>query len=78
MLGGVKPTWWALAAVLWVGCPRDPQAPDPGEEALSCETLADCNRGLECGSFPLRACVDRLCEVSPSLILPCARPDAGP
>lgn len=52
------------------GCPRDVQEPEPGE-ATPCEQLADCNGGPTCGSFPLRACVDGLCEAEPSLVIPC-------
>ena len=56
------------------GCPRDVQTPEPGE-AIRCDELADCNGGAVCASFPLEACVDGLCEVTPTLVVPCA--DAG-
>lgn len=68
----------ALAALMLPGCPRDVQEPEPGE-AQPCEALEDCNAGLRCGGSPLRACVDGLCESSPSLVVPCVRGrDAGP
>lgn len=63
-----------LAASLLIlgsaGCPREVQEPEPGE-ATPCDTLADCNGGRACGSVPLRACVDGLCEEQPSLVIPC-------
>lgn len=52
------------------GCPREVQEPEPGE-ATPCDSLAGCNGGQSCGGFPLRACVDGLCEESPSLVIPC-------
>lgn len=60
------------------GCPREVQDPSPGD-GPPCDVLADCNGGSSCGEEPLRACVDSLCEQTPSLVRPCsALPDAGP
>lgn len=56
----------ALAAT---GCPRTPDAPEPGM-GTPCEQLNDCNSGVTCGV--LRLCVDSFCEEGPgSLIRPC-------
>jgi hypothetical protein len=52
------------------GCPRSAQDPEPGD-APPCMTLSDCNEGRVCGGEPLYACVDGLCEMEPSLVLPC-------
>lgn len=62
-----------LATTLLVGCPRDVQVPDPGEDATPCAETADCNAGATCGQ--LKMCVDGLCEATPSLAIPC--PTAG-
>lgn len=67
-----------LAALALSGCPRHVQEPEPGE-AQRCDVLEDCNAGLRCGDTLLRACVDGLCEATPSLVVPCVRgADAGP
>jgi hypothetical protein len=65
-----------LALFFLAGCPREPQDPTRGDSEM-CNTLADCNGGRRCGGEVLRACVDHLCEGTPSLVLPCP-PDAGP
>ena len=59
-----------LATALAVmGCPRQPDAPDPGM-GTPCEQddLSDCNE-TDCGL--LRLCVDGFCEDEPSLVRPC-------
>ena len=50
------------------GCPRQPDAPDPGT-GQPCETLADCNPGVDCGL--LRLCVEDFCEAEASLVRAC-------
>lgn len=50
------------------GCPRTPDAPDPGM-GTPCEQLDDCNPGVSCGQ--LRLCVAGFCEEGRSLIRPC-------
>lgn len=62
--------WLALVAVALsaVGCPRSPDAPDPGM-GTPCEQLDDCNPGMTCGA--LRLCVAGFCEEGASLIRPC-------
>ncbi len=69
---------WFLALAM-AGCPRTPDAPDPGM-GTPCEQLDDCNPGVSCGQ--LRLCVAGFCERERSLIRPCpelgapvARPD---
>lgn len=61
-----------LLALAATGCPRAPDAPEPGT-GTPCEQLADCNSGVACGI--LRLCVDGLCELEGSLVRAC--PGAG-
>jgi len=62
-----------LALALFMsGCPRTPNAPDPGM-GTPCEQLIDCNPTATCGA--LRLCVAGFCEEGNSLIRPC--PDEG-
>ena len=60
----------ALPLLLALGCAQDLRVPDPpaGEP---CETLDDCapSDTPVCGS--LRACVDGVCEATPTLYRPC-------
>ncbi len=65
-----------LMASSLMGCPREGQTPARAD-GLSCETVADCNRGVSCGPVALRACVDSRCEGEPSLILSCPIVDGG-
>ena len=58
----------ALLGLLLLGCPRQPDAPEPGE-GTPCEQLEDCNPTASCGLLTL--CVDGFCEDSPSLMRPC-------
>jgi len=63
----------ALLALSLLGCPRQPDAPEPGD-GVACEQLEDCNDpSLTCGL--LTVCVDGFCEDAPSLVRPC--PDEG-
>jgi hypothetical protein len=67
------PSLFALVvAVGLAGCPREPNAPDPGM-GTPCESLEDCNDGVTCGE--LKLCVDGFCEEGRSLIRAC--PGAG-
>ena len=62
----------AFVAFAISGCPRTPDAPDPGG-GMPCEQLDDCNPGRTCGALTL--CVAGFCEEGASLIRPC--PDDG-
>jgi hypothetical protein len=57
-----------FAASMVLGCPRQPDAPDP-LTGTRCEDLADCNAGRSCGALTL--CVDGFCEEGASLVRPC-------
>lgn len=50
------------------GCPREPEAPEPGM-GTPCEQLSDCNPDGSCGTLAL--CVDGFCEQYPTLVRPC-------
>lgn len=58
----------ALLGLGLLGCPRQPDAPEPGM-GTPCEALEDCNPGVACGLLTL--CVDGFCEDEPSLVRPC-------
>ncbi len=62
----------ALLGLTLLGCPRQPDAPEPGD-GVPCAQLEDCNPTQTCGLLTL--CVDGFCEESPSLMRPC--PDRG-
>lgn len=58
-----------LCALAASGCPRTPDAPDPGG-GMPCDQLDDCNPGgVTCGALTL--CVAGFCEEGASLIRPC-------
>lgn len=57
----------ALAALV-SGCPRGPEAPDPGM-GMECEQLSDCNPDRSCGELTL--CVDGFCAQEATLVRPC-------
>lgn len=57
-----------LLVLALTGCPRTPNAPDP-IMGTPCEDNADCNPGENCGALTL--CVDGLCEVGNTLVVPC-------
>lgn len=67
----LRPATWVgpmfLASCFLTGCPRQPEAPDPGM-GRACEALEDCNTA-SCGALQL--CVDGFCEEGSSLIRPC-------
>lgn len=50
------------------GCPRQPDAPDPGM-GEPCESLEACNPGISCGL--LRLCVEGFCEDEATLVRAC-------
>ena len=58
----------SLLALSLSGCPRTPDAPEPGM-GTPCVELEDCNAGVTCGA--LRLCVAGFCERDPSLVRPC-------
>jgi len=69
MRRSVPLTFAILMALGLSGCPRTPDAPDPGM-GTACEQLDDCNPGTTCGQ--LRLCVAGFCEDGDgSLIRPC-------
>jgi len=71
---------WCLslfALALLAGCPRDAQEPRRGS-AAACARYPDCNEGATCADVPLKACVDKLCEHSPTLVVPCLRSLTAP
>ena len=61
-----------VLAVSLAGCPREPEAPEPGM-GTPCEQLSDCNPDESCGALTL--CVDGFCEQGATLVRPC--PGAG-
>ena len=54
--------------LLLLGCPRQPDAPEPGS-GVPCAQLEDCNPDGSCGLLTL--CVDGFCADAPSLVRPC-------
>ena len=58
----------AAALLALTGCPREPDAPEPGMDT-PCEQIDDCNAGDTCGLLTL--CVDGFCAEEPTLVLPC-------
>lgn len=62
----------ATGCLALAGCPREPDAPEPGM-GEPCEQLADCNPDGSCGVLTL--CVDGFCAEEPTLVRPC--PDEG-
>lgn len=66
--------WRSLAfisiAFLMTGCPRDVEAERP-EDAIACNSLAECNpeRTTLCGH--LRQCAAGFCEIDKTLVVPC-------
>ena len=68
------PACFFLLALAATGCPRAPDAPEPGM-GTECIQFADCNPGVTCGV--LRLCVEGFCEAEGSGSLIRACPGAG-
>jgi hypothetical protein len=67
--------WLSLSLLVSLsGCPRNVNVPDPPSGAARCSSERDCNDtadgGEPCGL--LFACVEGLCEQSPTRVVPCA------